>query len=105
MKILFVCAANEQRSPTFESWYKKNRPQYETRSAGIYFGYPYQLDEEILEWADKVFLMDLSQEMFISRRYPEYLDKCEVIGCSDQYAKDSSELNELIWYWTNKIGL
>ncbi len=83
MKILFICAANTQRSPSFENWFKKNKSQYEVRSAGIYFGYPYQINEEILLWADKIYLMDLSQEMHISRKYPEFLNKCEIIGCSD----------------------
>lgn len=105
MKILFVCAANAQRSPTFEDWFKKNKPQYDVASAGIYYGYPNQVNEEILAWADKIFLMDLSQEIFIKYRYPEFLHKCEIIGCSDQYSRDSSELKELIWYWCNKVKL
>jgi len=94
-----------QRSPSFEKWFIENKPQYEVRSAGIYFGYPYQVNEEILEWADKVYLMDLSQEMFISRKYTESLSKCEIIGCSDQYSRDSLEIKELIWYWARKMGL
>ncbi len=105
MKILFICAANAQRSPSFENWFKENKPQYEIRSAGIYFGYPYQVNEEILLWADKIYLMDLSQEMHISRKYPEFLNKCEIIGCSDQYSRDSPEIKELIYYWAKKKNL
>jgi len=105
LKLLFVCAGNAQRSPTFESWFKEHKLQYEVRSAGIYFGYPYQVNQQILEWADKVYLMDLSQEMFISREYLEFLPKCEIIGVSDQYQRDSPELKELIWYWQKKVCL
>ncbi len=104
-RLLFVCAANAQRSPSFENWFKENKPQYEVRSAGIYHGYPYQINYDILEWADKVYLMDLSQEIFISGRYLEFLYKCEVIGVSDQYSRDSPEIKELIWYWAKKVGL
>jgi predicted protein tyrosine phosphatase len=104
-RLLFVCAANIQRSPSFESWFKENKPQYDVSSAGIYWGYPIQVNEEILEWADKVYLMDLSQEMFIARRYPEYLRKCEIVGISDQYSRDSNEIKELIWYWCKKVKL
>jgi len=105
MKLLFVCAGNASRSPSCEHWFKENRPQYEVRSAGIYHGYPYQVNEEILAWADKIYLMDLSQETFINRKYPEYLYKCEVIGISDQYVPDSAEIKELIWYWAKKNNL
>jgi predicted protein tyrosine phosphatase len=104
-KLLFVCAANAQRSPSFENWFKEHRKQYEVRSAGIYFGYPYQVNWDVLEWADKIYVMDLEQEKFISRRYPEFLNKVEVVGCSDQYSRDSAEIKDLIWYWTKKVGL
>ena len=102
MKLLFICAGNASRSPSFEHWFKENKPQYEVRSAGIYHGYPYQVNAEILKWADKIYLMDLSQEKFISDRYGEYLYKCETIGISDQYIPDSPEIKELIWYWTKR---
>lgn len=104
-KLLFVCAGNASRSPSFEHWFKENRPQYEVRSAGIYHGYPYQVNSEILNWADKIYLMDLSQEIFISRRYPEFLDRCEVMGVSDQYVPDSPDIKEIIWYWAKKMDL
>lgn len=105
MKILFVCSGNCSRSPSFERWFKRERPQYDVRSAGIYHGYPYHVNSDILEWADKIYLMDLSHELFISRRYPESLPKCEVMGISDQYNPDSPEITELIWYWAKKKGL
>lgn len=105
MNILFVCAANMQRSPSFERWFKLNKPEYNVKSTGTYYGYPERLSIELLSWANKVYVMDLSQEMFISRKYPEFLHKCEVIGCSDQYSADSPELKELIYFWVNKVGL
>ena len=58
-----------------------------------------------MDRANKIYLMDLSQEMFILRKYPEYLHKCEIIGCSDQYSRDSPEIKELIYYWAKKKGL
>ncbi len=100
MKFLFVCAANAQRSPSFENWFKKNRPQYDVKSAGVYHGYPNQVNQEILDWADKIFVMDLEQEMFLRYHYPEVMPKVEVIGCNDQYNRESPEINHLIWYWT-----
>jgi predicted protein tyrosine phosphatase len=102
MKILFVCHANVNRSPTWERWFQKNRPQYEVKSCGTHYGYPTQLSKDSLEWADKVFVMDLEQEVFISKKYPECLNKVEVIGISDEYDPEDERLIELIEYWTQK---
>lgn len=105
MRILFICAGNAQRSPSFEIWFKKNRPQYDVKSTGTAYGYPERMTEELLTWADKIYLMDLEQEMFMQRKFPHYLEKTEIIGCSDQYSRESNELNNLIWYWTKKVRL
>ena len=104
-KLLFVCEGNVQRSPSFEIWFKKNRSQYDVRSTGTAYGYPYRLTEELLEWADEIFLMDLEQEMFMQRKFPEFLYKTEIIGCSDQYSRESVKLYGIISYWASKRGL
>ena len=101
-KLLFVCMANTNRSPTFERYFKEHHKEFEVKSTGIYYGYPDQLIEKLLKWADKVFVMDLSQELFIKNHFPKYLKKVEVIGISDQYDPDSPELIELIKYWIEK---
>jgi len=99
MKLLFVCNANLNRSPTFENYFKKNFPQHETRSAGIYYGYPYQLNEELMEWADKIFVMDQSQKKHMYYRYAMHRKKVEVVGISDEYDPDEINLIELIDFW------
>ena len=104
-KLLFICAGNIQRSPSFEIWFKKNRPEYEVKSTGTDYGYPERMNKELLEWADKIFLMDLEQEMFVAMKFPEYLNKTEIIGCKDRYDRESPKLIALIEYWVNKRGL
>ncbi len=104
-KLLFVCEGNAQRSPTFKIWVEKHKPEYEVKSTGTAYGYPDRLSEELLEWADRVFLMDLEQEMFMRRKFPQFLYKCEIIGCSDQYPRESVQLYRLIEYWVHKRGL
>ena len=104
-KLLFVCERNEQRSPSFEAWFKENRKKYEVKSAGIANALPGMINRDMLEWADMVFLMDLEQEIFIRREFPEFLSKTEIVGCSDQYPGYSPHLNRLIAYWANKRGL
>lgn len=104
-KLLFVCERNEQRSPSFQTWFEEHRPKYEVRSTGITNGYPERINRELLDWADKVFLMDLEQERFVAREFPEYLHKTEIIGCSDQYSGNSPQLIRVIEYWVKKRGL
>ncbi len=99
-RILFICNCNLNRSPTFEKWFK-NYPEYEVRSAGIHYGYPYQVNKEILDWADKVFIMDLEQAKILSEKYPEI--DYEIIGVSDQYDPDDFYLIRLIEFWFKKI--
>lgn len=80
LRLLFVCSGNASRSPSFENWFRENRPQYDVMSAGTNYGCQVELTDEFLECADKIYIMDLSHELIISRDYPEYLHKCEVVG-------------------------
>jgi len=101
-KILFVCNGNTQRSPTFEKFFKA--PQfaavYDVRSAGIYSGYPYMVNQEVIDWADCIYVMDLEQYKHI---YQHYNVVSKMIGVSDQYMPDSEELIELIDFWFKYI--
>lgn len=104
-KILFVCAGNINRSISFEIWFKKNKPEYDVRSTGTAYGYPFRMNDALLEWADRIFLMDLEQEMFMNSKFPEFICKTEIIGVSDKYERESNELYRLIEHWVRKRGL
>ena len=103
--LLFVCAGNINRSPTFEIWFKNNRPQYNVKSSGTEHGYPERLTSELLEWADRVYVMDREQIMFFKRKFPEFLNKVEIIGCSDQYDREEPRLFWLIEDWAKEKEL
>lgn len=104
MNILFVCQANQQRSPTFEKWFKEHTP-HNVESAGILFGSEIELSEEQLTWADKVYVMDIRQEMEIAENFTKYVSKVEVIGVSDEYPRESPQLIRLIEYRAEKERL
>jgi predicted protein tyrosine phosphatase len=104
-KLLFVCTGNIQRSPSFEIWFREHKPEYEVKSTGTAYAYPERMNKELLEWADKIFLMDLEQEMFLATKFPRFVYKTEIIGCKDRYERESSQLNMLIEYWVGKRGL
>jgi len=101
MKILFVCACNLNRSPTFERVFRRLCPQHEVQSAGADYGYPNKLNQKLVDWADKIFVMDISQEMFIRKHFPDAMSKVIIVGVSDQYDVDSEELVEIAEYWVN----
>lgn len=105
LNILFVCEGNNVRSPTFENWFKENRPQYNVKSAGTRSYSSVVLTKDLLHWADVVYVMDLGQEMFVQRVFPEFLKKVVVVGCDDQYVGGSTELISLIEYWVKKVNL
>lgn len=103
--ILFVCMANINRSKTFAEWFQINKPEYETRSSGIYsYSSPgYKLDQELLDWSDKVYVMDIEQYIFIFNQFNSSIDKVEVLGISDQYDYCSIYLMDMI-DWLDKHG-
>lgn len=103
MKILFVCNGNINRSPTFEKYFKKHYPQYEIKSSGTHYGYPEKLCEHLLNWADKIYAMDLSQSEYIFKNYKKYWEKVEIIGISDQYDPDDPNLIKLIGFWIKEL--
>lgn len=104
MNILFVCNGNAQRSPTFERFFKKklDPKDYDIRSAGIYSGYPYIVNQELIDWAEKIYVMDLEQAYHICKYY-KHPATLEMIGVSDQYTPDDPELIKLIEFWFKYI--
>ena len=56
MKILFVCTANEERSPTAEMVFK-DVPGWETKSAGTSLDAVVPVSRELIDWADRIVVM------------------------------------------------
>lgn len=95
---MFVCAGNANRSPEFEKYIKQRYSEHDVKSSGIYHAYDTPLKEG-LEWAEAVFVMDLSQSMFIAGRYPAHLHKVHMIGVSDDYDRSTDDLLDIIRFW------
>lgn len=100
VNLLFVCMANVNRSVAFERYYKAklNPDKFDVRGAGIYSGYPFQVNKELIDWADYIFVMDLEQEKFIREKYGSKT-RTHIIGVSDQYDVDAPALLDIIKYW------
>ena len=72
MKILFVCSANMDRSPTAEYIYA-NHPGLEVKSAGTYNHAQQRIDAELLQWADAILCMEERHKQSIEEKYPEMI--------------------------------
>jgi predicted protein tyrosine phosphatase len=68
MRVLFVCRQNKVRSLTAEHLYRV-RPDLEVRSAGTANFAKNQLTNELLTWADLIFVFDETQSDAIETRF------------------------------------
>lgn len=68
VRALFVCEGNRHRSPTAERIYSRT-PGVEARSAGLSPLARVELTEELLAWADRVFVMEARLEKLIRKRF------------------------------------
>ncbi len=94
-KLLFVCRANFQRSPTAESLFK-NSEKYEAKSAGTSQISETILSKQALDWADKIFVMEQKHKKFILRNFPNISKEVIVLDIPDSYYKNSPELIKLL---------
>jgi predicted protein tyrosine phosphatase len=77
-KLLFVCTANRQRSPTAERIYKDD-PRFEVRSAGTHAFPGNDITVDVLKWADTVVVMEERHAREIRSRFPGEADEVEII--------------------------
>jgi predicted protein tyrosine phosphatase len=81
VRVLFVCEGNRHRSPTAEQLYA-NTPGVKTRSAGTSSLAKVEVTDELLVWADVVFVMEARIEKQLRRRFAEQLEGKKLI-CLD----------------------
>lgn len=85
-KVLFICTANQQRSPTAERIYSED-PRFEVKSAGTDALMGREVTAEDLSWADLVVVMEERHEHKIRMRYPEESESTQIVvlGIPDIY--------------------
>ena len=93
-RILFVCTANVDRSPTAESLYFGD-PRYEVHSAGTAPFATIPLSREMLLRADLVFVMNEREDRhrtLIEMRFPDVDTKVIDLDIEDRWRRDHPEL-------------
>ena len=77
MKILFVCTVNKCRSPTAEWLYAKNQ-EHEVDSAGVDKDANTVVDQEVLLWADWIFVFERMHRNKIRKIAPSIYGKLKI---------------------------
>lgn len=106
-KILFVCNANQLRSPTAEKIYS-DRKDLEVKSVGISQLAKQCISQEIVDWADIIFVMEKNQQNKIIRKFKGVYNKKSVINLEipDEYEFMEESLISTLKTKLNKyIGL
>jgi len=92
MNLLFVCRYNEMRSCTAETIYTEEG--YPVRSAGTEIGASVNLSNDIILWADLIFVMEEKQKVIIKsvNADPSENKKIVILDIPDNYYYMEPEL-------------
>ena len=103
-KFLFVCSANQLRSPTAEAIYTGN-PSYEVKSAGTdAFNNTVQLTRELVDWADVIYVMEKHHWNKMTKMFGfDFIEskKVVVLNIPDRYQRMDPDLIKLL---KSKLG-
>jgi len=95
--ILFVCSRNKWRSRTAEKIFKVHG-HYNVRSAGTERSAQVRVTEQLLKWADKIFVMEQKHKSRILMDFKDIAIKKKIIvlGIEDEYKIMDPELIEIL---------
>jgi predicted protein tyrosine phosphatase len=97
-RILFVCTGNIDRSRTAEDLYLTD-PRYEVRSAGTASFAETPVSRELLNWADRIFVMNERDDGHASQirmRFPEVKAPLIDLDVQDRWRRSHPDLVALL---------
>jgi predicted protein tyrosine phosphatase len=97
-RILFICTANVDRSRTAEDLYR-NDPRYEVRSAGVAPFAAFSVTRELLQWADRVFVMNEREDRhatILRMRIPDVDRPVIDLDIPDKWRRGDPELISIL---------
>lgn len=106
--ILFVCSANVDRSKTAEDFFSEQFNNFKFQSAGTNHKICQQagtnpLDQETLDWADKVFVMEKKHSDWIYTNLEAKGIDIQVLNIEDRYTYYSMNLIEILQQKCNRF--
>jgi len=92
-KILFICGKNRRRSPSAEEIFS-GMDGIEVSSAGTSVEAECQVSADLLEWADRVFVMEQSQRRYLNAHFKHSLKDKKIVclNIPDSYGYMQPEL-------------
>ena len=102
MKILFICSANKQRSKTADDYFSEKYKDHHFLSAGTNIKVCREegtsvLTSDLLQWADKVYVMERKHLDQIQKRTGStFYTKIEVLDIPDIYKYYDATLISLL---------
>jgi len=94
-KVLFVCSGNIDRSPTAEEMFR-TRPDLEVMSAGTSILARRRISRQLIDWADKIFVMEQKHADRLESIAPGAHAKIIVLNIPDEYHRNDPELMRLL---------
>lgn len=96
-RVLFVCSQNRLRSPTAEQLYA-GHPDLEVASAGTNNDAETPLSDELVDWADLIFVMERAHRNKVQKKFRRALGSARVIclDIPDDYELMDPELIRLL---------
>ena len=78
-RFLFVCGKNQLRSPTAEQIFSSHQG-LEVRSAGTRSDADIVVSDELIEWADAIFVMERRHRKQIQSQFKRMLDNTKIVS-------------------------
>lgn len=97
-KVLFVCSYSQSRSPTAEIWLSQYEG-FEVKCAGTNPEAWVRLSEQLIEWADMIFVMEEEHKEVVLELCPDAESKITVLNIPDRFA-----VEELMDILEKKLG-
>lgn len=103
--ILFVCLGNENRSPTAEELYRDN-DKYDVISCGISPAASRPVTKELVEWADRIIVMEGWHKNVLLERFPNSAHKPIInLNIPDIFPRGDARLVKLLKERLKEIGM
>ena len=92
-KILFICGKNRRRSPSAEEIFS-GMDGIEVSSAGTSVEAECQVSADLLEWADRVFVMEQTQRRYLNAHFAHSVKDKKIVclNIPDKYGYMQPEL-------------
>jgi predicted protein tyrosine phosphatase len=97
-RLLFVCTANSERSPTAEELFLTSR-RYVAASAGIHRAAARVITQQLVDWADVIFVMSEAEDAhatILEKSFDLSGTRVVDLGIPDKYPRGSEKLKELL---------